>query len=129
WLAASPISGLPAEIAYLALSVALLGVHIMFQSLLLTKQLGPQYNAGARDEQREVGGVAGRAERALRNFNETFPAFVALVLAIAVLDRADWWTGFGAALYFWCRLVYLPLYLGGVPYLRSAVWIVSALGG
>lgn len=129
WIAASPIPRLPTGIAYLALGVLLLSVHIAFQSILLTRQFGSAYNAGARDEQRKATGVAGRAERALRNFLETFPAFAALALAhAAVPDGGGWWSGFGAALWFWARVAYLPLYLAGVPYLRSLVFLLSAAG-
>lgn len=127
-LASSPIAGLTPEIAYLALASVLLGVHIACQSLLLVRDLGRDYNAGPRDEGREPGVVGARSERALRNFLETFAAFAALALAVTVTGKADWWSGFGAALYFWARVVYLPLYLGGVPYFRSAVWLVSAAG-
>lgn len=128
FLAASPIPWLPTEIAYLALGLVLLGVHINFQSILLTIQLGSDYNTSARDEERKVTGVAARAERALRNFNETFPAFAALALAVNVTGAADWWTGFGAALWFWSRVAYLPLYLYGVQRWRSLVFILSAVG-
>ncbi len=129
WLATSPIPTLPTEIAYLALGVALLGVHVAVQAILLTRQLGSDYNAGPRDEQRKVTGVAGRAERALRNFLETFAAFAALALAHAMMDKGgDQWAGFGAALWFWSRVVYLPLYLAGVRYWRSAVFLLSAVG-
>ena len=31
-------------------------------------------------------------------------------------------------LYFWARLVYVPLYAAGIPYVRSLVWVVSLLG-
>lgn len=128
FLAASPIGGLTPEIAYLALASALLGLYITIQSVLLVRDLGREYNAGPRDEEREPGVVGARAERALRNFLETFAAFAALSLAVTVTGKADWWSGFGAALYFWARVVYVPLYLGGVPYFRSAVWMVSAAG-
>lgn len=129
WLAASPIPKLPAEIAYLALSVALLFVYLNFQSILLTRELGSGYNTGPRDEQRKVTGMAARAERALRNFLETFPAFAALALAHVMMDKGgDWWAGFGAALYFWSRVVYLPLYLYGVQYWRSVVFMLSCVG-
>lgn len=122
------LPSLPVEIAYLVLSSGLLFVQIALQSLLLTRQFGPEYNAGPRDEQRAVTGIAGRGERALRNFLETFPLFAAAVLAAQVTGRADWWTWLGAALYFWARVAYLPLYLAGIPYLRSAVWGVASLG-
>jgi uncharacterized MAPEG superfamily protein len=128
WLAISPIGGLPAEIAYLALGVGLVFVHICVQAMLLTRDLGSAYNAGPRDDQKRLGVHGQRAERALRNYLETFPAFVALALAVTVADRADWWTGAGSALYFWARVVYLPLYLGGIPYVRSLVWVLAVAG-
>ena len=34
----------------------------------------------------------------------------------------------GAATWFGARIVYLPLYLAGIPYIRSLVWAVSILG-
>ena len=37
-------------------------------------------------------------------------------------------TVWGAALYFWGRVVYVPLYAFGVPYIRSLVWLVSLAG-
>lgn len=122
------LPSLPVEIAWLALSGALLLVHIVAQGVLLTRQFGSGYNAGARDEQRQPGGMAGRAERALRNYLETFPLFAALALAIVVTGKAGWWSGLGAALYFWARVAYLPLYLAGVPYLRSLAWAVATGG-
>jgi len=128
FLAASPIPGLPTEIAYLALAALLAAVHIACQSLLLTRALGPKYNAGPRDVWREPGTLGGRAERALRNFLETFSVFAALSLAVTLAGKADWWSGFGAALYFWARVVYLPLYLGGVAYYRSLAWMVAGVG-
>ena len=119
---------LPAEIAYLLLAGLLLLVHLCVHAVSLTLQFGSAYNAGPRDEQRKPTGVAGRAERAFRNYLETFPLFAAMVLAITVAGKADWWSGFGAALYFWARIVYFPLYLAGIPYLRSAIWSLATLG-
>lgn len=122
------LPSLPVEIAYLALAGVLLLVHITTQAVLLTRELGSDYNAGPRDEQRSLSGIAGRAERALRNYLETFPLFAALVLAVIAAGKADWWTATGAALYFWARVAYLPLYLAGVPYLRSLAWTVAGAG-
>lgn len=128
-LATSPIPRLPTEIAYLMLALVLLGVHVTVQAILLTRALGSDYNAGPRDEQRKVGGVAGRAERALRNFNETFPAFAVLAIVQTMMDKGgDPWSGAGAAIYFWSRVAYLPLYLAGVPYLRSLVFLIASFG-
>ena len=37
-------------------------------------------------------------------------------------------TEFGAGLFFWARVAYIPIYLIGVAYLRTAVWLVSVVG-
>jgi uncharacterized MAPEG superfamily protein len=34
----------------------------------------------------------------------------------------------GAELYFWARVIYLPVYIVGIPYLRTLVWFVSVVG-
>jgi uncharacterized MAPEG superfamily protein len=77
----------------------------------------------------QVKGVyAGRAERALNNYLETLPAFIALALALVVLDKTGGLGASGAVIWFLARLVYIPLYLMGIPYIRSAVWVVAAGG-
>ena len=110
-------------------SVALLFVHIAAQAITVTREFGSRWNAGPRDEGlRPEGKLAGRAERALRNYLETFPAFGLLALALIVTGRADGAGMTGAWLWLAARIVYLPLYIAGVPYLRSLVWTVAAVG-
>lgn len=124
-----PTVPLPTEIVYLAWSVVLLLVHVAIQGVLFVSEAGARYNAGPRDENREPRRVhAGRAVRALRNFLETYPAFVALALAVALTGRTGGLAAIGAALWFWARVAYLPLYLFGVSYVRSIVWVAATLG-
>jgi uncharacterized MAPEG superfamily protein len=33
-----------------------------------------------------------------------------------------------AQLYFWARLLYLPIYIVGIPYVRTVVWAVALWG-
>lgn len=122
------IAHLSSEMLYLVLSVVLLLVHLSIQSFTFKTQVGNRYTVGARDEGLQPKGVAGRAARAFANFRETFPAFAALALAIEVVGAGDWWTGFGAALYFWSRVAYLPAYLAGIVWVRSFIWKFSAVG-
>lgn len=113
----------------LALSMALLVFHIGLQGMLATKELGSTWNAGPRDDAREPAGkLAGRAARASANFRETYPAFVALALALAIAGDAAGLGLVGAWLWFVARLAYIPLYLAGIPYIRSLVWLVSLAG-
>ena len=120
---------MPTEILVLALGVALLFVHISFQGLLATWELGIGWNAGARDEGlKPKGKFAGRADRALNNFKETFPAFVALALALVVTNQAGGAGASGAWLWLIGRVLYIPLYLLGVPYIRTLAWAISFVG-
>lgn len=117
------------EILVLALGTALLFVHITLQIMLATKELGPGWNAGPRDGKEAPKGLyACRAARALENFKETFPALVGLALALVVTGRAGGSGAMGAWLWLGARVVYLPLYLFGVPYVRSLAWAVSCAG-
>lgn len=109
-----------------AWSVPLLVVHILTQGFTATRELGSKWNASPRDGgQKPTGVIAGRAERASANFCETYPAFLALCFGLAVTGDPSGW-GFTAALvWFAARIVYLPVYLSGVPGLRSIIWLVA----
>jgi uncharacterized MAPEG superfamily protein len=115
--------------ALLGLTILLGLLHVLFASVLGAASRGGQWNAGNRDgEPPPLGPHAARAERASRNFLETFVFFAAaLVCAIAIGRQGDR-AILGAQLYFWARLAYLPIYVIGIPYLRSLVWTVALAG-
>ncbi|MBP2562806.1 putative MAPEG superfamily protein [Neorhizobium galegae] len=114
----------------LALSVVLLVFHVLLQGMLSTRELGRDWNAGPRDEGVEPKGkFAGRAARASKNFQETYPAFVGLLLGVAFAgDDASGWGLIGGWIWLVSRVVYIPLYMGGIAYFRSFVWLISLLG-
>jgi uncharacterized MAPEG superfamily protein len=117
------------ELAMLAASSVLCLIQIVISSHAASLQRGYRWTASARDAGvPSLTGVAGRLERALRNFLETFPVFVAAVFLVHALDRQSALSEWGAGLYFSARLVYLPLYAAGVPLLRSLVWNVAFVG-
>ena len=117
------------ELEMLALSTGLGFVHIVAASHSASLQRGYRWAASARDEPVEpLRGVAGRLDRASRNFFETFPLFAAVVLADHALGVHNGLTEWGARLYFWGRVVYLPLYAAGIPLVRSLVWNVASAG-
>ncbi len=86
------------------------------------------YLMGPRDEQKPVGVVAARLDRAFRNFQETFPLFAAAVLACAVAGKLGPATMWGSMLYVVCRALYVPIYAMGVGVVRTLVWGVSLAG-
>ena len=117
------------ELRTLLWSVVLGFVHIVAASHAASLQRGYRWTASAREgEVAPLTGVAGRLDRALRNYSETSPLFAALVLVAHTAGRHSGLTESGAMLYFVARLAYLPLYAFGVPLVRSLVWNVAGLG-
>ena len=116
-------------IALVAWSAALLVFHVMLQGALATHDRGVDWNAGPRDgEAKPLGKLAGRVERASANLRETYPAFVGLALALALSGDPSGLGHSGALLWFACRLLYIPLYLAGIAYVRSLIWLGSLAG-
>lgn len=94
-----------------------------------TAELGLKWNAGPRDGPvPPPGKLAGRLIRAQANLFETLPLFIAAVLIAHVTGKTGELTVVGTQVYVWSRVAYLPLYLLGVPYLRSLVWLASLSG-
>ncbi|MFE1601495.1 MAPEG family protein [Methylobacterium sp. ID0610] len=120
---------MPIEIRLLAYAVLLGFAHIVAASAAgLTQRGGLTWAAGNRETQTPVTGAAGRLERASKNFFETFPLFATLVLAAAAIGRHNTAVVLGSHLYFWARLVYLPVYGFGIPMIRTLIWGVAMVG-
>jgi uncharacterized MAPEG superfamily protein len=117
------------ELLMLALSVVLGFVHIIVSATATTCQYGSKWNLSARDDQMPpLGRVAGRLQRALHNFLETFPLFAVAVLIADATNRHGWLADWGSQIYFYARVIYLPLYAAGIPVVRTLVWTVATLG-
>ncbi|WP_199099168.1 MAPEG family protein [Dyella sp. ASV21] len=117
------------ELKLLGWSILLGLVYVMVAATLGSQQRGLKWNASNREgEPRALTGAGGRADRASRNFLETFVFFAAAVLAVVLAQRSNATTALGVQLYFWARLIYLPIYVIGIPYLRTLVWAVSMAG-
>lgn len=117
------------ELVMLGLAMVLGIVQILLASAAATAQRGLAWNASARDGQpKPLTGVAARLQRASTNFLETFPFFAAAVLAVVLSGRQGAQSELAVQLYLGARLLYVPLYAAGIPYVRSLVWAVSLLG-
>jgi uncharacterized MAPEG superfamily protein len=117
------------ELALLAASVVLGIVHIVIVSHLQSWQRGYRWTASSREQKVDpLTGMAGRTERALRNYLETFPLFAAATLLVAVTNSHSWLTVWGAHFYFWGRIVYAILYAADLSLARSLVWNIPTIG-
>lgn len=117
------------EFIMLAFVLVLAIVQIMWAAAARTNELGLKWNAGARDgDTPPPGKLSGRLIRAQANLFETLPLFAAAVIMAHIAGKDGQLTFLGTHLYFFGRLIYLPLYAFGVAYLRSLVWLVSLVG-
>lgn len=110
-------------------SVVLGLVQILIASMAVNKDVGLPYNLSSRDEASPpVGKVAGRLVRAGANFRETFGLFAVSVILVMLLHRQSATSAIGAQLYFWARLVYVPVYALGIAVVRTLIWAISIAG-
>ena len=80
---------------------------------------------GNRDDLPALSVIAARLERAKNNMLESLPIFLALAL-LALMSDNDLTDVTNAALVFLiARVVYVPAYVSGIPWLRSLVWLVG----
>lgn len=117
------------ELQMLGWAVVLGLAHVLVAAALGTWQRGLRWNAGNRDgEPQPLDKHAARADRANRNFLETFTFFAAATLAVVAMHRTGAQTAMGAQVYVWARVAYLPIYIVGIPYLRTVVWVAGFWG-
>ena len=118
------------ELTVLGWTLVLALVQVLLPAAWRNRETGLAYNnAGPRDEDGPpVGRVTARLRRAQNNLFETLPLFAAAVLIAHVAGREGALTAWGVSLYLGARIVYVPLYACGVPYLRSLAWVVSVGG-
>lgn len=68
---------------------------------------------------------AHRAYRAHMNAFESIAIFGPAALAVQLTGSNTETTAIAAAIYFWARLIYAPLYYFNVPIFRTAIWFVA----
>jgi uncharacterized MAPEG superfamily protein len=66
-----------------------------------------------------------RADRAHLNAVEAFAPFAVLVIVVQLAGKANATTAMLAMLFFWLRLVHAIVYLLGIPYVRTLVFVAG----
>jgi uncharacterized MAPEG superfamily protein len=117
------------ELTCLEWSVALWLVHVLVQATVGNIELPFGYLFTSRDKPAAARGLLfGRATRALANYVENLTPFVAVALALMVTQRTGGPGALGATLWILARIVYIPVYVFGIIYVRTLVWTVSIVG-
>jgi len=116
------------ELKLLVWSTALALIQMLIAVLAAMAQVGLMPFVGNRENLPAFEGWAGRAQRAHHNMLESLTIFAALVLVAQVAGKSNATTALGAQLFFWSRLTYAPVYVIGIPWLRTGVWGFSFAG-
>jgi len=117
------------EMQMLWLSILLGIVQLLLAVLFALAARGLPWGAGARDEPAvPMSRTGARIERAYKNFLETFVFFAAAVLMANAMGKHTAMSALGAQIYFWSRVLYVPVYALGIPFVRTAIWIASLVG-
>lgn len=104
---------------------------IVAASLIKAKAWTPKGLLGAmgnRDKAEPCEGFPARTDRAAKNMLENMVLFTALALVASVGGVTDPHVELGARIFYWARLVYIPIYMIGIPVARTAVWALSCVG-
>jgi uncharacterized MAPEG superfamily protein len=117
------------ELTCLGLSVLLWLAHVLTQAIAARGEFGDAYLFTPRDAEPAVKGLAyGRATRALANYVENYGPFIALALALIATGQAGGVGAAGATIWIIARIIYLPIYLAGIIYVRTGLWAISVIG-
>lgn len=118
------------DLTLLVGSTALTWVMLLFASTIRLRSwtlAGMKVGFGNRDDVPAPTPLAGRADRAAKNMLESFPLFAALVLTAHAGGVAADRLSLPCWIYFLARLAYFPVYVAGIPYLRTALWSASVV--
>ena len=116
------------ELMWLAWAVALTVAQMLIAVSGATLQVGLPALAGNREGLPPYTGWVGRAYRAHHNMLENLVLFAALVLVVVVSNKTNATTVLGAQIFVWARVAYALVYLAGIPWLRTLVWLTSVIG-
>ena len=108
-------------------SCILLIVHIfcpIIIGLLTTKDISIDYLFSSRDKALKNSYYFDRSNRSFKNLLETFPIFIILFF-FSIINHVD---NFNLAI-MWVllRLIYIPIYILGLRYIRTFIWVLSFL--
>jgi len=116
------------DLQMLVWSAALAIVQMLVAAVAANHQLGTPTLVGNRESVPALTGWAGRAQRAHLNMLESLAIFAIFVIVAQLTGRANASTALGATLFFGARLIYAVVYIAGIPWLRTLVWVVSFAG-
>ena len=122
------MADLPMELTMLLWASILYVAQILIAALAADLKNGVAWGLGNRDVIPDLPGWGGRAKRAHINMAENLLPFACLVLIAHSTGRLGELSVLGAQVFFFSRLAYAFLYLGGVKIFRSLAYFGGLAG-
>ena len=122
---------MPVVLTFVVYMAILTWLTLLVASLVRAKAwtfAGTMIALGNRDNLPAATPLAGRAARAAQNTLENFVLFAAIALVAQASGVASPRIATGAEIFFWARVLYVPVYYAGIVYLRTGVWLVGTVG-
>jgi uncharacterized MAPEG superfamily protein len=116
------------DLSWLIASVVLAFVQVLVAAAAANAQVGTPMLAGNREDMPPLTELARRAQRAHANMMENLPLFIALVLVAHISNRANGTSLMGEQIFFWARLLHGIVYVIGIPWVRTLLWVISVIG-
>lgn len=104
------------------LLLAMQSVVSLFAGVSITVLVGDRSDLPAAE------GLRGRAARTVNNSVEGMVIFAPLVVIAHLAGISNELTVMGASIYFWSRVVYVPCYMFGIPWIRTLVFGAGLAG-
>ena len=110
----------------LILSFLLVIIQITIPVLisLFTNNVELSYLFSARDKEANTSIYIDRANRSLKNLFETLPIFIGVVL-LSIINDID--NTLLAMIWLSARIIYIPVYIIGINYLRTGIWAIALI--
>ncbi len=116
------------EIQMLSLTGLVLLLLTIIQGTRNVLALGLPTAAGNQDDIAPWTGWNDRLNRAVRNAIEAISIFAPVVVAVEFADANNATSALGAQIFFFGRLLHAPIFVLGIPYLRTAAWTAGVVG-
>ncbi|MBE9538550.1 MAG: MAPEG family protein [Proteobacteria bacterium] len=122
------MTSLPTELEMLLWSAILYIIQVLLPATAIDAKEGMAFGLSNRDTQPSTSPWVARAERAVRNMQESLLPFACLVLVAHTSGSTGEASAMGATLFFFSRLLYAVLYPAGITVFRSLAWFGGIIG-
>ena len=112
------------NILILSFLLILIQITIPIVIGLFTNNVKLPYLFSPRDKEAKTSIYIDRANRSLKNLFETLPIFIGVVL-LSIINDVD--NTSQAIIWLLARIIYVPVYIIGINYLRTGIWAISLI--